>query len=487
MPLAPGSRLGTYEILAALGAGGMGEVYRARDTRLRRDIAIKVLPEAVANSPDRLARFEQEARTVAGLNHPNIVTLFTVEDEGGFRFLTMELVEGQSLTTVVTPGGLPFARVLELSIPLVDALVAAHERGIVHRDLKPGNVMVTREGRVKLLDFGLAKAGPREGHPDEPTRIAATNVDTMPGQIAGTVPYMAPEQIRGEPLDARTDLFALGTILYELTTGRRPFGGDTRPDLASSILRDAPVPVTTLRQDTPQDLARVIAHCLEKKRERRAQTAKDVRSELESVLCGVTSGEAPIHPLHVPPVPASGIPSIAVLPFVNRSRGEEDEYFSDGLADELLNVLTKINGLRVAARASSFQFRERNEDIAVIGERLRVATILDGSVRKAGNRVRIGVQLVNVSDGYHLWSEVYDRTLDDIFAVQDDIARSVVTELRAALMGDMGVRAKGAVKADVEAAQGVEGISPRRTASIFKRDTLAPSGGRTRSPRQSST
>src|SRR5512139_233840 len=233
MALAPGTRLGTYQISGPLGAGGMGEVYRARDMRLGREVAVKVLPEAVSSSPDRLARFEREARTVAGLNHPNIVTLYSVEDEEGTRFLTMELVEGQSLDRLVAPGGLPLPRVLDLAIPLANALIAAHERGVVHRDLKPGNVMVTHDGWVKVLDFGLAKIAAEPGEADAHlATLGATAPGPLSGQgqVLGTVPYMAPEQIRGEAVDARSDLFALGIILYELATGRRPFTGESSPD-----------------------------------------------------------------------------------------------------------------------------------------------------------------------------------------------------------------------------------------------------------------
>jgi len=438
MRLAADTRLGPYRIVAPLGAGGMGEVYRARDSRLERDVALKVLPELVASHPDRLARFEREAKTVAALNHPNIVTLHSIEDAGGVRFLTMELVEGQSLDRLVTPDGLPLARVLEISIPLADALAAAHDKGIVHRDLKSGNVMVTHEGRVKVLDFGLAKPAELESTSDDTQALTVESPVSMAGQVVGTVPYMAPEQVRGEVLDARTDLFALGVILYELATGRRPFQGPTAADVSSAILRDPPVPLQSARADLPRDLDRIVGRCLEKDRERRFQTAKDVRNELELVRREVESGVASSS--RSPAVPASSIPpkdvlSIAVLPFVNRSRDEEDEYFSDGLADELLNVLARIRGLRVAARTSSFTFKGKQATIADVGSALHVANVLEGSVRKVGNRVRIAVQLVKVSDGYQLWSETYDRTLEDIFAVQDGIAQSVVKELRATLLG----------------------------------------------------
>ena len=501
MSLTPGTRLGTYQITAPLGAGGMGEVYRARDTRLGREVAIKVLPAAVSASPDRLARFEREARTVAGLSHPNIVTLFSVEEEEGTRFLTMELVEGRSLDQVVTTGGLPLARVLDLAIPLAAALSAAHERSVVHRDLKPGNVMVTHDGWVKVLDFGLAKIASEES-----LELGATvGVSAAPisgvGQVLGTVPYMAPEQIRGETVDARSDLFALGIILYELVTGRRPFAGATPADVSSAILRDAPPAVVSLRADLPRDLNRIVSRCLEKNPKDRFQTARDVMNELRYVKRETESGVSSSAPVSPPPrvdatpspasssvsrpgapatptpapvsrasatsgpaasvVPGQDVPSIAVLPFVNRSRGEEDEYFSDGLADELLNVLTKIRGLRVAARASSFQFKGKNEDLAMIGEKLNVATLLDGSVRKAGNRVRISVQLIKASDRVQLWSETYDRSLEDIFAVQDDIAQSVVKELRTTLFGDTpDSKASGRAQADVAGASKGHGTSP---------------------------
>jgi len=441
MPITPKTRLGTYEILATLGAGGMGEVYRAKDLRLGREVAVKVLPGAVASSPERLARFEREARTVARLNHPNIVTLYSAEDEGGLRFLTMELVEGQTLSTLIIPGGLSFLRILDLAIPLTDALVAAHERGVIHRDLKPGNVMVTREGRVKILDFGLAKMMGLAGPPDD--AAVTTTVDSDDDKAAGTVPYMAPEQLRKESVDARSDLFSLGVILYELATGRRPFTGGSSAEVAASILRDTPEHLSRVRGDLPGDLARIMDRCLQKNPRERAQSALDVNNELRRLRRVLERGG--------PTAAASDrVASIAVLPFVNRSASADDEYFSDGLADELLNVLAKIRGLRVVARTSSFQFKGKSDDIATIGQKLNVATVLEGSVRMAANRIRVSVQLVKVSDSSHLWSEIYDRTLEDIFAVQDDIAQSVVKELRTTLLGEEADSdASGAAKAEV--------------------------------------
>lgn len=443
MALTPNTRLGTYEIIESLAVGGMGEIYRAKDLRLGRQVAIKVLPAALASDPDRLARFEREARIVAGLNHPNIVTLYSVDRENDINFLTMELIDGQDLSHSILPGGMPLPQIVELASPLADALSAAHERGVIHRDLKPGNVMVTRHGFVKVLDFGLARLSETDSIPDPDSAVTDSLPLSTPGLLLGTLPYMSPEQIRGETLDARSDLFSLGVILYELATGRRPFTGRTSADLSSSILRDAPAPLCKVRPDLPSSLERLVVWCLEKDLHKRIPTARDVADELKRLKndIGRESIEKPT---------ADKIISIAVLPFVNRSHNEEDEYFSDGLADELLNMLAKIKGLRVVARTSSFQFKGKNEDIAVIGAKLNVACVLDGSVRKAGNRVRISVQLVNVSDGYHLWSETYDRTLEDIFAVQDDIARSVVMELRTTLLGmEADSDARGRAEADV--------------------------------------
>jgi len=454
MPLEAGIRLGTYEIVGPLGTGGMGEVYRASDLRLGREVALKVLPADVATNPARLARFEREARTVAGLNHPNIVALYSVEDEGTTRFLTMELVEGQGLDRHVTSGGLPVERVLDVGIGLSDALTAAHERGVVHRDLKPANVMLTREGCVKVLDFGLARVERQKT--DVPESQASTISPPLSGvgQVVGTVPYMAPEQVRGEPADARSDLFALGTILYELAAGRRPFDGATPADVSAAILRDTPPALAGVRMDLPADLVRIVDRCLAKHPRARFQTALDVCNELRQLKQALEHrGVAMAGP--------GDFASIAVLPFVNRSRDEDDEYFAEGLADETLSLLAKIRGLRVAARSSSSTFKGRAVTVADVGRALNVATVLEGSVRKAGTRVRIAVQLVKVADGYHLWSETYDRTLEDIFAVQDDIAHAVVKELRSTLLGEVAdARTSSDVMAEVAAAAKGRGADP---------------------------
>ena len=360
MPLSSGRRLGSYQIIGPLGTGGMGEVYRARDLKLGRDVAVKVLPEAVASSPTRLERFQREARTVAQLNHPNIVVLHSIEEESGIHFLTMELIEGETLAAEVERGPISIQRILTFACALSDALVAAHERGIVHRDLKPGNIMVSRDGRVKVLDFGLAKAIQEQG-PAASGTVTATTVDvslSMAGELLGTAPYMAPEQIRGQSADDRSDIFAMGVILYELIAGRRPFHGDTFADLGSSILRDAPDSLPDLRSDLPDDLGGIVLRCLEKNPRDRYSSALELRNELRLAREASGSGASATRKA------SSRVASIAVLPFLNRSPDREDEYFSEGLADELLNVLAKIRGLRVAARTSAFQFKESERSAA---------------------------------------------------------------------------------------------------------------------------
>jgi serine/threonine protein kinase/Tol biopolymer transport system component len=288
MALRPGEHLGPYEILAPLGAGGMGEVYRARDPRLKRDVALKVLPAELASDPERLERFEREAQTLAALNHPHIVTIFSVEEAEDLHFLTMELVEGKALTQVISRGGLPLSRFFRIAVPLTEAVSAAHDKGIIHRDLKPGNVMVTEDGRVKVLDFGLAKL--RKTTEEAMDSRSPTEPATGPGRILGTAPYMSPEQVQGQALDHRSDVFSLGIILYEMATGERPFTGETWAEVASSILRDTPLPVTERRSDLPRDLGRLVKRCLEKEPPRRVQSVLDLRNELEELKQESDSG-----------------------------------------------------------------------------------------------------------------------------------------------------------------------------------------------------
>ena len=414
-----GRTLSHYTILEKIGEGGMGAVYVAEDSTLGRKVALKVLPQEMAEDPERLKRFEREAKTVAALNHPNIVTIYSVEEADGARFITMELVEGDGLDQKIPRSGFAIDEFFALAVPLADALSAAHLRGIIHRDLKPANVMVTDDGRVKILDFGLAKLAVTEG--DEGATEIRTQSLTQEGTVLGTVPYMSPEQVQGRMTDHRTDIFSLGVILYEMATGRRPFAGDTQADLISSILRDTPRPVTEVNVNLPNHLGRVVKRCLEKDPTRRYQTALDLRNELEEL--GHESGNTE----------EEVVPSVAVLPFADFSPEKDQDYFCQGIAEDIINLLVKVEGLRVASRTSAFQIKDSVTDIREIGEKLAVDTVLGGSVRKAGDRLRVTAQLINVEDGYHIWSERYDRTLEDVFAIQDEIAEAIVEALKVEL------------------------------------------------------
>ena len=393
LALIPGTQLGPYEIGAALGAGGMGEVYRARDTRLDRDVAIKILPAQFAAERDRLRRFEQEARAVAALNHPHICQIYDI----GPGYLVLEYVVGAPLR-----GPLPPTEVVRLGLQIVGALEAAHHRRILHRDLKPANILVTPTGTVKLLDFGLAKA--MTADVDE-TR-------TTEGTVLGTPAYMSPEQAQGRPLDERSDIFSLGAVLYEMLAGVPAFVGPSTADVISAVLRDEPQPLRA-----PVSIARVVRRCLVKDPSQRFHRMSDVATALREAVA-----------THADPEP-----SIAVLPFANMSRDPDDEYFSDGLAEELINLLAHVPGLRVTARTSAFAFRGIEQDIRRIAEELGVQTVLQGGVRRAGKRIRVTAQLINAKDGYHLWSERYDRELTDVFAIQDEIAEAIASALQVRL------------------------------------------------------
>lgn len=414
-----GETLSHYRILDKLGAGGMGEVYLAEDTSLKRQVALKVLPADMAENPDWLRRFQREAELVASLNDPGIVTIYSVEQAEGLHFLTMELVQGETLAELLPSGGLHLDRFLEIAVPLAQALTAAHEKGVTHRDLKPANVMVTPEGQVKVLDFGLAKLLVA----DEPTdqSLMPTEALTREGLVLGTIPYMAPEQLEGRPVDHRCDIFSAGIVLHEMVTGERPFKGESSASLISAILRDRPDPITNSRSDVPRQLDRVIQRCLQKDPERRYQTAKDLRNDLEDL------------PAELKQVKADQQRSVAVLPFKDMSPQKDQDYFCEGIAEDIINALSKVRDLRVASRMAAFQIVDKTTDLGQIGERLDVETVLAGSVRKAGNRVRISAELVNVRDSALLWSERYDRELEDVFEVQDEISESIVEALQVTL------------------------------------------------------
>ena len=411
----------------------MGEVYRATDTKLGRDVALKVLPPDVASDPERLARFQREARAVAALNHPNVVTLYSVEECDGVHFLTMELLEGQPLDRLIAASSLAVERIVEIASALADALIAAHEKGIVHRDLKPANVMVTHEGRVKVLDFGLAKDVGAATSSDATLTSAGR---TQAGAVMGTLAYMSPEQVSGRLLDHRTDIFSLGVLLHEMATGRRPFDGTSSAEVVSSILRDTPPLVTDLRPDLPSDLARVIRRCLEKDPRFRVQTARDVSNEFRD-LARLVSGTAPAvtSTSRAAPPPDSGATSreegfwVAVLPFKYKGAEAGLEALAEGITEEIVTGLSRFSYLRVIARTSTAKYSSESGDIRAIGKALGARYVMEGSLRKAGAKVRIAAQLVDASSGAGLWAETYDHPFspDAVFELVDDVVPRIVS------------------------------------------------------------
>jgi TolB-like protein/Tfp pilus assembly protein PilF len=399
MPLSIGDKLGPYEIVAPIGAGGMGEVYKARDTRLDRSVAIKTLNGKHGD------RFEREARAIAALNHPHICQLYDV----GPNYLVMEFIQGTPLQ-----GPLPLDQTLRYAVQICDALSAAHAKGITHRDLKPANILVTASG-IKLLDFGLALLS-RDGESRPPAADeTATMGRTQSGTILGTAAYMSPEQAEAKPVDARSDIFSFGLVLYEMLSGRRAFTGDSAIAIMAAILHKEPEPI-----EAPPALQDILARCLRKSPAERFSSITQVKDALLATMSAVGSR-------------AERAPSIAVLPFANMSGDKEQEYFSDGLAEEIINALVKVPGLKVIARTSAFAFKGQNTDIRKIAETLGVANILEGSVRRAGNRIRVTAQLITAADGSHLWSERYDRELADVFAVQDEISAAISEALQVKL------------------------------------------------------
>lgn len=466
-----GQTLGPYQIRSLLGRGGMGEVYRATDTRLGRDVALKILPVEVQADPERRGRFEREARAIAAIDHPNVVTVHAVEEIEGRLLLTMELVEGRTLGEVIPEGGLRLDQLLDLAIPLADALAAAHARGVTHRDLKPANVMVDRSGRIRVLDFGLAKVATVQ---DDDRTVAVEA--TAEGRVLGTTAYMSPEQAEGKPVDPRSDVFSLGVLLYQMASGQRPFAGDTPISTITSILRDEPIPVGELKPDLPAQLGRIVRRCLQKEPDQRYDTAKGLKFELESLredtssagaaplvrprvrsrgrglmLAGVVVvllvaivtglrlfGGAPSRDSTMPAPPPSreDLARIVVFPFQNLGEAE-DAFFASGVSEEIANRLTALPDVRVLSRSSAQQYDRTGRSMSQIAEDLNVDFVLEGTVRwqrdAAGSRIRVSPVLVQARDDEQVWAESYDRRMEEIFAIQSEIAGAVARKIGARL------------------------------------------------------
>ncbi|MDW7761321.1 MAG: protein kinase [Acidobacteriota bacterium] len=410
-----GKTISHYKIIDTLGQGGMGVVYKAEDTKLKRTVALKFLSPDLTRDRESRERFVQEAQAAAALDHPNICTVYEINESDGDTYIAMAYVEGQSLKEKIRGGPLALDEAFSLVSQVAEGLRAAHQKGITHRDMKPANIMITGEGTAKILDFGLAKLSWGE----DLTRTAV---------VMGTAAYMSPEQACGKPVDHQTDIWSLGCVLYEMLTAKQPFESASIQSALYAILNENPEPVSRVRNDIPPEVEKIIETCLQKDPHNRYMDMEALRDDLKLLVARDKTLTMPSITREVKP------PSISVLPFVNMSNDPEQDYFCDGLAEELINSLTKIQAIKVVARTSAFAFKGKNIDVREVGRRLNVEKILEGSVRKSGNKLRITAQLVNVADGFHLWSEKFDRDMEDIFAIQDEISLAIVDNLKVTLL-----------------------------------------------------
>jgi TolB-like protein/tetratricopeptide (TPR) repeat protein len=464
MTLTAGARLGPYEILAPLGAGGMGEVYRARDSRLGREVAVKILPGAVSEDPERLARFDREARTLATLSDPHVLAVHDVGTENGTAYIVSELLEGETLRQHLGRHRLTVREAARYAAQIARGLAAAHEKGVVHRDLKPANLFVTKDGTIKILDFGLAKVTGPDPPKDRTAATATADANTADGTVLGTVDYMSPEQVRGKAVDHRSDVFAFGTVLYEMLTGERPFRGGSAADTASAILSKDPPELSPSSTDIPAPLARIVRRCLEKKPEKRLQSLADLAVDLEEIQHGESSPSRSrwwrlaagvvavaiglaigLAQLRVRNTAATTTPEatterkmLVILPFENLDP-QEDAYFASGMTDEIMSRLAGVSGLGVISRTSAFQYDRTGKTLKEIGSDLGAGFVLEGSVQwesmaDGAGRVRISPRLSRVADDTVLWAQSYDRRLDGVFETQSEIAQAVVDQLGVTLL-----------------------------------------------------
>jgi non-specific serine/threonine protein kinase len=440
-----GRTISHYEVLEKVGGGGMGVVYKAKDTRLGRSVALKFLPDDISQDPQAIERFRREGRAASSLNHPNICTIYDIGEFEGRPFIAMELLEGQTLKHRISDKAIGVTELLDTGIQIADGLEAAHAKGIVHRDIKPANIFLVNRGPAKILDFGLAKLATQRqavmesaGETSMRTQVASAYL-TSPGSSIGTVAYMSPEQARGEELDARSDLFSLGIVLYEMATGSVPFSGSTVALIFDGILNSAAAPATKLNSRLPLALENIFGKALEKDSDLRYQTAAELRADLKRLRRDLDANRRPAaekadsSSSHAPVSAAPAKKSVAVLYFENQGGGKEDEYFRDGMTEDIITELSKITQIQIFPRSEMLAFRDKPTAAPQVGQQLGATFVLEGTIRRSGNRLRITAQLVEGATRHSVWAERYDRQLEDVFAIQDEIARSIAQALRITL------------------------------------------------------